>query len=768
MELPTACYRLQFREGMDFDRAAGIAPYLRNLGVSHLYASPLFTAAPGSTHGYDVTDPTEVEPEIGGREGLERLSRALRAEGLGLVLDIVPNHMAFSPEAPWLRDVMRWGTDSRYARHFDIDWSQRLRLPWLPAPFETHLAEDGFTVVDEEDGPALDTGGLRIPLADTPGLAAARSGDRDAIRALHAEQPWRLVHWRTEADAIAHRRFFNVTGLIGLRVEEEQVFEDSHALLFELVEAGIVQGVRLDHIDGLLDPAQYLARLRARLPDTPIWAEKILTGPEQLPPDWPIEGTTGYVAARAFGRLLTDADGLDRIDSDYRAATGRTDPAEDVLAGAKRQIMTEDLSAELWALNMMFAEIAAADPVGVEFGPERLREALIEMIAAFPRYRTYMTARTVSEEDAALVRRAGSLAASRLPAPGAVPLLTDILTRPDAETARFRLRFQQVTGAAVAKSQEDTAFYREVRLLSTNEVGGEPDDDPFGPAGFHRAMLRRAARMPHALTLTTSHDTKRSEDARMRIAAASHAPDAFAELFRLCDELASDDLHPNLRWYLAQTLLALDSTDSDIEARLHTHVEKALREAKTETYWTAPNETLEASAREYASRLVDRLLPHPEAARPILEIADRLSLAQCSLKLTVPGVCDIYQGCEIANYSLTDPDNRRPVDFAALDGALSDVSRLARPLDRAKFDLTRSLLHLRRARPELFLDGSYTPRETDNRICAFSREHGEETLSVAVALEPGVTANELEAAAPGELIWPKAIDAPVRIAIREG
>lgn len=749
MRLPASCYRLQFRDGMDFDRAAELVPYLDRLGITDLYASPLFTAASGSGHGYDVTDPTSIDPAIGGRDGLERLSERLRAHDMGLVLDIVPNHMAFSAETPWLRDLLRHGADSRFSRHFDLDpAAERLRLPWLDDAFETLADARAFRVEDDPDGPVLVRDGLRVPLARTSALArAAESPDPDAIRALHAEQPWRLVDWRTEQDALGHRRFFNITSLIGVRVEDETVFEDAHALLFDLVDAGIVTGIRIDHIDGLADPAGYLDRLHARVPDTPVWVEKILTGNEALP-DWPVQGTTGYVAARAMGRALTDPEGRTRLDAAYRRITGRRTPLDRALARAKRQIMTQDLSAELWQLHGMLSEMAAADPVASEYGPEMLRRALVELIAVFPRYRSYMTADEVGPEDAALIRDTAARAAEALPSPGALPFLADALLAEGHLAGRLRLRFQQVTGAAMAKAQEDTLFYRDVSLLGANEVGGEPDDSPLDPGAFHDAMRRRAETMPHGLTLTSSHDTKRSEDARMRITAATHHPEAFLELFETCSAGAGEDVLPELRWYMTQTLLAVAASDGDLSARLRDHVEKALREAKEQTFWIAPDDSVECPARAYADRLADRFDPLPTEAAPMLEIADRLSLMLTALKLTVPGIPDIYQGCEAARYMLTDPDNRRPVDFAQLEAALDDPNALPRPLDRAKFALTRLLLGRRRDDPGLFLHGDYRPLDAPPNVIAFERRAGERWLRVALC------AGEKPPDPGGERLWP--------------
>ena len=736
MRLPTSTYRLQFRDGMDFDRAAGLVPYLKALGISHLYASPIFTAGSDSTHGYDITDPTEVDPALGGRAGLDRLSRALKAEGLGLILDIVPNHMAFSPETPWLRDVLRHGTESRYARHFDMELAtRRLRLPWLSAPFHRLAEEGALSVGDDADGPVLVVdGGLRIPLAETATLEAART-DPSRIPDLHREQSWQATHWRTEMDAITHRRFFNITGLIGVRVEDPAIFEEAHSLIFDLVDSGVVDGLRVDHVDGLADPGEYLVRLRHRLPGTPVWVEKILTGPETLSEDWSVEGTTGYEVARTFTRALTDPSGLEAMTRAYRKRTGRQEPFPTVLHTARRQIMTEELSAELWSLTEALSNLAASDPEGQEFGPETLRQSLIDLIAAFPRYRTYMTA-TVPREDRQLVERVAVEARSSLLTAEALPVVVRIMTGESEDAIRFRTRFQQVTGAAVAKSQEDTAFYRDVALISMNEVGGEPNDTALDFEAFHAEMTDRAAHMPHGLTLTSSHDTKRSEDARMRIAALSYHPELFDDWVDRCWQLARKELDPNIVWYLAQTRIALGSDAPDLADRLAGHAIKALREAKDATFHTAPVEAVEMVVEDYAHELADAFARLPEELDPILRTADRLTLALAALKLTAPGIPDFYQGCETTCYALTDPDNRRPVDFDLLARALDDPQGLG-SVGAEKFRLTRSLLSLRRDAPEVFLDGRYTPIPAAAGTLAFERVAGATRIAVAVAPRHG-------------------------------
>lgn len=668
MKIPTATYRLQLREGMDFEGAEQLVPYLRDLGVSHLYLSPVFTAAPGSTHGYDVTDPNEIDPALGGRGGLQSLSDALHDAGLGLVLDIVPNHMAFTVDNPWLADVLRHGRESRYAQHFDIDWSAgRLRLPWLGAPFSDLVASRKIAF---ENGEMI-APGLRVPLA-MPAKAD--------IFATHDAQPWRLTHWRTEAAAITHRRFFTVTGLIGVRVEDASVFEDMHRLTFDLIETGVADALRVDHVDGLSDPGEYLDRLRGRLPDTPIWVEKILTGDERLP-DWPVEGTTGYVAARAIARVLTDPAGAERLAEGWPAFG-------DIRDDAKTQIITTELQAELERLT----DLTSAAATHLEWGRAAWRQAILGYVRAFPRYRTYTTRDTVPSDDAALIRDTVARAAQHRPAAPALEDLARLLL--DRTNAELRLRLQQLTGAAIAKAQEDTAFYRWIPMLSANEVGAEPDAPAMDVADFHAAMERRQADMPHGLTLTSSHDTKRSEDARMRIAALSHDPDMAKALMTRVPNIAEP-----WGWYLAQSAFAA-APDGALRDRLPAHLEKAMREAKRDTFWTDPVNDFERPILE-AARTVADAFGKDDAFAELASLAENLALAQCALKLFMPGVPDIYQGTEIGSFRLTDPDNRAAIKWSKLT-QLASGEEAGTPFDRRKFDLTRMLLRLRREAPDAF------------------------------------------------------------------
>lgn len=676
MKIPTATYRLQLRNGMDFAQAETLVPYLRDLGISDLYLSPVFTAAPGSTHGYDVTDPNAVDPALGGRAGLESLAQRLQEAGLGLILDIVPNHMAFNLHNRWLADVLRHGQASRYARYFDIDWSGgRLRLPWLDAPFAALAAAGKITL----DGDMICAPGLQVPLA-VPA--------KGSITETHDAQPWRLTPWQSEAAAIDHRRFFTVTGLIGLRIEDRAVFDDVHRLTFDLLDSGIATGLRVDHVDGLADPAAYLAQLRDRLPQTPIWVEKILTGDEPLP-DWPVQGETGYVAARAITGLLTDPDGAAQLAAGWPAFA-------DLRDDAKTQIVTVELQAEVERLT----DLALQAGVHLDWGRGAWRQAILAYLRAFPRYRSYTTADAVPASEAALIRATAAQAARHLPAALALDDLADLLCAPDH--VALRLRMQQVTGAAIAKAQEDTAFYRWTPLLSANEVGAAPDAPALTSAAFHTKMQQRQADMPHDLTLTSSHDTKRSEDARMRIAALSHDPAMADALLALVPDVPAP-----WRWYIAQSAFAA-APAGDLAERLVAHLQKAMREAKQDTFWSAPAADFEGPVLD-AARIAAKAFCDDSALAGLALRADNLALAQCALKLFMPGVPDIYQGTEIGSFRLTDPDNRAPVDWHRL-AQLAQGLPVGTPFDRKKFDLTRSLLQLRREAPDSFA-GPWQPRE---------------------------------------------------------
>jgi (1->4)-alpha-D-glucan 1-alpha-D-glucosylmutase len=733
MSFPVATYRLQLRQGMDFARAAEMLPYIAGLGVSHLYLSPIFTAASGSTHGYDVANPAEIDPALGGRAGYERLARAAQAKGLQIILDLVPNHTVLSTENPWLLDALTHGADSPYARYFDVDWQAGLTLPILPEPPEAMIAAGAFAV----EGERLTWEGGWLPLA--PGSAGG------TIPEVLARQHWSLRHWKAERRRLTHRRFFNITDLIGMRVEDPAVFEAMSALPLALLDEGLAQGLRIDHVDGLADPADYLARLRAAAgPRVPIWVEKILTGEEEMP-DWPVAGTTGYEASDRITRLLTDAEGLDRLDALWRASTGVAGDYEDACRAARAEILAGDLGAEL---NELVARARRAlTEAGRQDPPEAVRAALRALLTAFPRYRSYITAEGAAPEDRALVLQTADRAADSLPEAGTLGALAAMMLRPAGPEARgFLRRFQQVTGAVVAKSQEDTAFYRHTRCLAEAEVGSEPDAPALAPEDFAQWCATRLARWPMALSLGSTHDTKRAEDGRARILAATHEPRALGRLAAAAEALPeAAAVDPAVRWYALQSALAIWQANpacaERLKERLAAHMRKALREAKEITCWHDPDTAAEEVAARFAGAVLDdwaRRQPAELAA--LAERGERLSLTQLALRCMIPGVPDIYQGTERGAFRLTDPDNRAVLDPAApLDG-----------FGREKTALLRSLLRLRRRLPLLFESGATTLRPAAGGWL-LARSRGDDRVELRFARDGAVPPRvSVHAGAPAE------------------
>jgi (1->4)-alpha-D-glucan 1-alpha-D-glucosylmutase len=763
-----ATYRLQFREGMDFDRAASLAPYLARLGVSHLYASPVFPAAPGSTHGYDVADHWALDPTLGGRPGFERMVAALRAHGLGLILDIVPNHMAAHPANPWWASVLAWGRASPFAGHFDIDWSaDRLLLPVLGDSYHATLTSGGLRVVRAEHGFAMEAAGRALPLSppswalvlaaggeamadlaracaasdrgeeealaaavdDAPGgtVAAALdalNADPAALHAIHEAQIWRLAHWRLAREALTYRRFFEVDGLVGVRVEAPEVFEDVHRLVFSLAEAGLIDGVRVDHVDGLADPLDYLRRLRQRLgPDRMIWVEKILHHGEALPEAWPINGTTGYETIAEMAGVFVDPGGAVALTAAYCDATGETADVAQLAAEAKRLILNHNLAAELDALTEAALALARARVETRDLGRDSLRRAIVAMAEALPVYRTYVDLAGAGERDAALIdamterARASREVENTAAVDFVAALLRLDLPDPGAQAAAlaFARRFQQTTGPVTAKAVEDTVFYRFNRLIGLNEVGGEPA--VFGEhfAAVHARMIARAAAWPLAMTAGSTHDTKRGEDARARLYALSLAPERWAsDLARWRQALAaawSTHERPELAWLFFQALLgawpegtaAVDGAGlARLSERMNGYILKALREAKARTSWTQADPDFEAEAEAFVSTALDParsggfLADFAAAVSPFIAAGRIIGLGQTALRLAGPGVPDIYQGSEAGDFSMVDPDNRRPPDFAALAAALHGAGT------DDKQALTARMLRLRAERPDAF------------------------------------------------------------------
>jgi len=816
---PTGTYRLQFRGDMTLDRAAELVPYLAELGMSHLYASPLFTATPGSTHGYDVANFAEIDPVLGGMPAFERLSEALRKHGLGLIIDIVPNHMGATPHNPWWRDVLEWGAASDFAEHFDIDWSARkLVVPALGQPYGQALADGLFGLAfDERDGGiAFTYYDLRLPLTppsyarilaridaepfpelarrfavsrsetaaplkeELAGLARdpsvrpnidaaieATVQDKAALHDLHEAQVWRASYWRAAREGLTYRRFFEIADLVGVRVERPRVFDDAHVLVRKLVADGHVQGLRLDHIDGLADPKTYLERLQDAVGGEEkfyLLVEKILGPGEVLRPSWPVAGTTGYEFTQALAGLFVDPASEAALTEAYEAFLGAKVDYTTMVRETKRRMLTRNLAGELEFLRDLAKNLAERDPTTRDYGPDSLRRAILEFAAALPIYRTYVNVAGPDEIDLGVIAAAVQevKAAREVEDEGAIDFIARMLRLdfPDPELQGaalvFAARFQQTTGPVMAKALEDTVFYRYNRLVALNEVGGEPNHFGGTAESFHRAMQARLQEQPYGLSATATHDTKRGEDARARLYAVSEMPDdwrtAVGEWSRMLARYRGEHdgavvPEPEFEWLFYQSLAGvwpadLAATDSarlaELSERMVAYMTKVIREAKVRTSWTSPVTSYEESVTCFVrSALADRafLKSFRRRAAPLWVAGAITSLSQLAVKLTAPGVPDIYQGTEFWDLSLVDPDNRRPFEDRPRRAQLEQIDK-AEPEEllrdwrsgRPKLRLLKAGLAARRAHPELFGAGEYIPLEAVGpaapHVAAFARRFG--------------------------------------------
>ena len=887
--VPHATYRLQLHSDFTLDAAAAVAEYLAHLGVSDCYTSPIFRAAPGSRHGYDVCDHNQIGPELGGDDAYARFSEALRAHGLAHLVDFVPNHMGISTGSnPWWRDVLENGPCSLSARFFDIDWEpaeaalgNKVLLPILGDQYGLTLERGELRVVWDDGRLALDVNDERLPInprqtprvyriglqalatrlgSDHPDLLEllgiltdleamppytvstpdaiearrqAKAVGRDRLRALAARsagirahidaaieavngrpgdpasfdllhelleaQPYRLASWRTAADEINYRRFFDVNTLAAVRVEDPVVFGAIHALLKSLIASGRVSGVRIDHPDGLFDPAAYfdaLRRLAAEAaPDAagPIYvvAEKILSGREPLPADWQADGTTGYDFLNDVTGLFVDRRQSRRLLDIYQRFTGRKAAWESVCRRCKRLIMDTAMASELAVLADALERLSARDRRWRDFTRRSLRDAIVAFVACFPVYRSYITTRGWTERDAGVIDEAIACARRTNPAVEATVfdfLRSVLLSEGPGNDAslHFAMKLQQYTSPVQAKGVEDTAFYRYNVLLALNEVGGEPARMGRTARQFHAEVLARSGRRPMTMTATATHDTKLGEDTRTRIAAISEIPKdwqhalakwasiARAEKTNVYGESAPDR-NDEYRFY--QVLAGVwpaepadapipEQAPDELIARLQQYMEKAAREAKLHTSWINPNTDYDRALRDFVDgmlrgRAAARFLPaFVPLARRLATMGAANSLSQLLVKVAAPGVPDFYQGTELWDLTLVDPDNRRPVDFDVRRRIADDLSPLARAArggqpdaaarvrvlleswtdGRIKLFTTLATLGLRREQPSLFLDGRYVPLDADTAagadVVAFARVHGD---AAAIAIAPVLT-----------------------------
>lgn len=731
---PVSTYRLQLTPDFGFAEAAAVVPYLARLGISHVYCSPWLQAAPGSQHGYDIIDHSQLNAELGGRAGFEQLLAACRTSGLGILLDIVPNHMAISePEsqnAAWW-SLLELGRDSAYASWFDVDWDAqdgKVLVPVLGAPLaeaigDVQLAGDRLRYYDHE-----------LPIA--PGTLV--EGD---VAATLAAQHYRLCHWRVAVEELNVRRFFDVTTLAAVRVEDPAVFDATHALVLRQLQDGEVDGLRIDHPDGLADPGGYLDRLAVASGGAYVVVEKILEPGEQLPVTWACAGTTGYDALNLVLGLFVDPAGDQPLTDLWQSLTGDRSSFAEVVARTKRQVLSEVLPAEVNRL----VDVALRACGGLDLTRRGLREALVEVLASFAVYRAYLPpagpADTVARAE---VAHAVSAAKITLPSRAREIDVVAALALADLPAPEFVTRFQQTCGPVMAKGVEDTAFYRYLRLSALCEVGGDPSVFGTSIEHFHRACAATQEHWPLTMTTLTTHDTKRSEDVRARLVLLSQVPATWGEVVTRWSALAArhgslDAATEQLVW---QSLVGAWPITPD---RAAAYLEKATREAKAHTSWVDPVPAYDGAVAGFVRGvLADEAITGELAAFVTsLEPAwQATALAQKLVQLTMPGVADVYQGTELWDLSLVDPDNRRPVDYAARAAGLHAPAH-------PKLRLVRTALRLRREHPGWFgADATYTALDAGPGAVAFCRTGSVVTVapvrstrawsaSDAVTLPPG-------------------------------
>ena len=795
LRVPGATYRVQLHKGFRFADAIALVPYLARLGVTHLYASPFLKARPGSKHGYDVVDHNAINPEIGTEKELYRLLVTLREHGMGLIPDLVPNHMGvLHADNAWWLDVLENGRASRYARFFDIDWSRgKLLLPVLGKHYGEAL-EAGELKLEKRGGRwSVRYFGHRFPLSrnSTSGLRKPVT-DPLALHRLLERQHYRLAYWRVASDEINYRRFFEITDLAGVRVEDPKVFEATHRLIARLARRGGVDGVRIDHPDGLADPREYLERLHRVFTRPWIVVEKILADYEALPEDWPVDGTTGYRFASVLTGVFIDADAEAQFDRIWQRFTGERRSFEEISVESRYLIMGTTLFAEVFMLSNWLARIAAGNRKTRDYTASGLRKALAELAAHFPVYRTYVSARGVADSDRRWIDWAISAAkrASRIADPGVFDFVRSVITLEAAprgterrrEMLRFTLRFQQFTAPVVAKGVEDTAFYRYNRLIALNEVGGHPARFGFSLKAFHAASEDRARRWPGTMLGSSTHDTKRSEDVRARLGLLSELPSLWRLWLRRWSLVnrslrAEGSSAPSRgdEYHYYQALVGIwpssPPSDNDLNSlreRLKAYMLKAVREAKQRTSWINPDTEYEAAL----ERFVGDSLGHSLFVRELNEAVPRLArlgmlvgLSQALVKVASPGVADYYQGTELWDFSLVDPDNRRPVDYVLRQRLLDETINPAELVEnladgRAKLHVVRKGLEIRKAHPGLFYGGSYTPLYADagrdHNVIAFALRSGGKTL---VAVAPRLFARLMapqDIAPVGKRVWGEA------------
>lgn len=807
--VPSSTYRLQLHAGFTFEDAAKVAPYLKELGISHIYSSPYLQAAPGSMHGYDVVDHQKVNEELGGESGHDKFCAHLRELGLGQVLDIVPNHMAIGPRNRYWWDVLENGPSSRFATWFDIDWqSSEVRLqnkvliPVLGDQYGRALSAGQIQIERENEflrvryidnlfplaprsvpivltrasrlaySPTLSffsDSFARLPMPDATDVEGIQSRHRDKevifglLRRFCEEHPeslqaideaigelnrdcdaldellnlqyYRLAYWRTADQELGYRRFFDVNSLVGLRVERAHVFDATHRRILEWLETGILDGVRVDHPDGLRDPVQYFTRLRQRSPDAWIIGEKILEPGEFLRENWPIEGTSGYDFLNVCNSLLVFPEGLNEITGIYKDFTREPVDFEQIAHDKKLSVEQEALGSDVNRLASLFLEICENNRDRRDYTRAEIRRAIREVASCFRIYRTYVVPERneIADEDRNEILAAVEKAKTHRTDldPGLLEFIGDVLqlhSRGALET-EFVFRFQQFTSPVMAKGVEDTAFYCFNRMIGLNEVGAAPGSDGLTTSQFHEYCTRMQASHPLTMTTLSTHDAKRSDDVRARLAVLTEIPGQWRSYLRRWSRQNASfktNAFPdrNTEYFLYQTMIGAWPIAPD---RLSAYMEKAVREAKQQTSWTQQNKDFEDALKNF----INRLYQSKEFLAAMQEFVDRIlfpgrvnSLAQSLLKCTAPGVPDTYQGSELWDLHLVDPDNRAPIDYSERTSMLSELHANPTPttiLERMDSGLPKMwilfrALHLRQQRPDWFgASSTYVPLECEGR-----------------------------------------------------
>jgi len=825
MHVPTATYRLQFSPSFGFKDAEALVPYLHALGISDIYASPIFKANKGSTHGYDVTNPNELNPELGSAEDFSQLTAKRKEYDIGWLQDIVPNHMAYSSDNQMLMDVFKNGRNSKYADFFDIDWNSpdeslkgKLLTPFLGKPYSQALRDGDIRLERDKSGVFIRYYDIRFPLALSSYGGDEPRVDMPPLDCLLDKQFFKLCFWKRASEKINYRRFFYLNDYIGLKTERPEVFAETHKLIKEFVQRGVFTGLRIDHIDGLYDPAQYLTRLRRLAGDRYIVVEKILDLDESLPTHWPVQGTTGYDFCNYINGIFVRRENEQTFTEIYREFVNRSGSYDKQLIEKKEAICEKYMAGDIDNLVHLLRSTVQDQPNVCDEVPQNIRQALVEIITAFTVYRTYINEEGYRPEDKSSMNEAIDDAKRNQPALKEaidwvgqfLRLDSKVADNPSAKAKSidFVMKFQQLTGPIMAKGFEDTLLYSYNRLVSLNEVGASPNRFGISLDEFHTFNAAKAAHRPNGLNATSTHDTKRGEDVRARISVLSEIPELWGAKVRRwkhinaglkseCHGLMAPDA--NDEYLLYQTLigaLPFDAKEySDFKERIKQYITKVVREAKEHSSWIQPNEPYERAFYHFVDRIMDPsgsnefwndflIFQKQIAAYGIFN-----SLSQTLLKMTSPGVPDFYQGSELWDLSLVDPDNRRPVDFEKrrrflekirdaqddADAGIIDELIRTRQDGRIKLFLIFKVLNARREKAELFEKGNYQPLkirgECGNHVMGYLRSYEDQhAATIAPRFLTSLTNTDelplgMDVWKDTEVLWPAPLKGPWRNAL---